>query len=344
MENRRKGIVLSYAKIVVNMVSGLLLSVLLLRQLGDAEYGIYQTVSAFAGNLVLLEFGMGTVMVRNLSACRGENGTQLELQHQATTIWTLAGGLCLLIALLAAAFCALIPWMYARTMTPLQLRQGQEILLLLTGHVVASFLAQTALGVLLAFEHYRFAAVEGMVRTVLRVVVLAVGLCYWQDARLVAAADMVLSIAGLAVTWCYTGKKTGVFLHFGVPDQGILRSVLPLATAIFLQAIVNQAYHNVDKMLIGALLSPERVAVYAVGLYIFSVFSSLTTVPISLYGPRIVQSVQRGEALLPQLRQPCRLTALIGGGVLFGFLAAGRPFVRLFYGQAYLQAGPLRCC
>lgn len=338
MHTRNRGILLSYVKIIVNMVCGLLLSVALLRLLGDTEYGIYQTVAAFANYLVLLEFGMGTVMMRNLSACRGENGDLAAMQRQVGTIWSMTGGLCLLIGAMAAGFYLLMPSLYARSMTAEQIAHGQEIFLWVVGHVVFSFLAQTAGGVLLALEHYSFSAVEGMIRTVARVVILLVALRACPDARYVAAADLVLSGISLAVTGAYCRRKTGIRLRFGRIEPAIARSAAPLAAAIFLQAIVNQAYHNVDKFLIGVLLSPESVAVYSVGLYIFGVFSSLTTVTISMYGPEIVQKHTKGETLLPQLVQPCRLTAVVGGMILFGFLAAGQQFICVFYGEGYGQA------
>ena len=41
---------------VVNMITGLVLSSFLLRALGDTEYGLYQTIASFATDLVLREF------------------------------------------------------------------------------------------------------------------------------------------------------------------------------------------------------------------------------------------------------------------------------------------------
>jgi O-antigen/teichoic acid export membrane protein len=45
-----------------------------------------------------------------------------------------------------------------------------------------------------------------------------------------------------------------------------------------------------------------------------------------------------GKQLAGEVIVPCRLTALVGGMVLFGFAAVGRQFVDLLYGRAYLQA------
>ena len=64
LNSRKTGIVFSYISNILNMVCGIYLSRFLLLQLGDTDYGIYQTVASFASYLVLLEFGTGSVMTR----------------------------------------------------------------------------------------------------------------------------------------------------------------------------------------------------------------------------------------------------------------------------------------
>ena len=338
MRSRNMGVVLSCGRILVNLVCGLLLSAVLLRVLGDTEYGVYQTVAAFANYLVLLEFGMGTVMVRNLSAWRAADASREEIQRQVGTLWTMAVCLGGVILAAAAVFYTLIPAVYAGSMTPLQIVHGQQIFAVLAGFVVLSFLSQTVSGVLLAFEHYRFAAIEGTVRTALRAVAILAAIGWQKNAMVIAVADLCFSGLSLAAMTIYCRRKTGLKLRLGPMDGAILRSAAPLALAIFLQAIVNQANNNVDKFLIGVMLTPEAVSLYSVALYIYGVFSALTTVPISMYGPAIQQCVEQKGDLLAQLMPPCRVAAVMGGAVLFGFVAVGRPFIRLVYGEGYLQA------
>ena len=66
------------------------------------------------------------------------------------------------------------------------------------------------------------------------------------------------------------------------------------------------------------------------------IFSSLSTIPISMYAPQVSMDMSRGiqkQELMKKLISPCRLTAMIGGTVLFGFIAAGKPFINLLYGK-----------
>lgn len=341
MKNRNLGILLSYLNTGLNMVCGLFLSSFLLRTLGAAEYGVYQAIASFANYLVLLQFGTGTAMTRNISMCLGRGTSKEEIDRNTATIWTVGCLLTLLILVVSVVFYSQIHNIYASTMTPNQIRQAQKIFVLAAAYLILSFLSQTISGVALAYEHYHFSSVIGIARNLLRTVMLVVWLRVNATALVIAQVDLILYGLIFAVMIIYCKVQFHISLRFGKVDRRVLATVAPFCVAMFLQTLVNQANNNVDKFLIGVMLSPESVSMYSVGMYIFSVFSSLTTIPISLYAPAVSKKIGSGIAAAQVSRElisPCRMTVFIGGGVLFGFLAVGRPFIALVYGEEYLQA------
>ena len=344
MHTRSKGIIISYLKIAANMVCGVVLSSALLRMLGDTEYGIYQTVAAFANYLILLEFGVGTVMIRNISMCRGRRAGEVEIQRNINTTWTLTGLLSLLLLVVSVLFYYLIPWIYSKSLSPEQIRHGQYIFVFIIGYLFLNFLMHTVNAVIFAFEDYTYGSLQSIFRTLVRAVLLLVLLLWYKNAVVIAVVDLALSVVCLCGSWLYCRRKLKVKIRFGKCDLSILRASVPLAIAVFLQGIVSQANNNVDKVLIGVMLSPESVSLYSVALYIYSVFSSLVNVASSMYIPAVTQKVGqgvKGKELAQYLITPCRLTALTGGLVLFGFAALGGQFVEILYGQNYLVAWPL---
>ena len=86
MKSRKWGIIVSYINTALTMVTGLYLSSFLLRVLGDTEYGVYQTVASFANYLVLLEFGTGSVITRNLSLCYSQGADKETIERNASKL------------------------------------------------------------------------------------------------------------------------------------------------------------------------------------------------------------------------------------------------------------------
>ena len=340
MKNRKLGIVISYANTILNMLCGLFLSSYLLRILGQTDYGIYQTICSFANYLVLLEFGTGTVITRNIVRCRAAKREE-DIQKNISTVWTvsLILAVCLLIA--ALLFYGAIPRLYVNTFTQDQIVYAKKIFAFEAVYLLVSFLSTLPKGILLGFERYQMEPILAIVRLIIRTIALTLLVFYCRLAIVIVFVDLALSLAVLVFYMWYCKAEFGVRFYIKVFDKTIFVDALPLCVAIFIQCIVNQANNNVDKFILGIKFSPESVAIYSVGLYMYSVFSSLTTIPISMYAPQTIKAVERGisgRKLENFLVQPSRLIVLIGGTILFGFASVGRQFIVLVYGAEYVVA------
>lgn len=338
--NRNIGMALSYAYTFLNMLIGLFMSSFLLRMLGDIEYGLYQSISSFATYLVLLEFGTGTVMSRNVAIANNRDDMEC-LQKSVTTVWIMNVALAVVICLGSIIFYINIGNIYARTMTPGQVEYAQKIFLWIVGYLVCSFFLQTLNGLLLGMENYRFGQVLNILRLLLRTGMLVGAILLCKYAIVIAVTDCIIAAVAMVVTYIYC-KRT---YHFKIKvanfDKAVLKESIPLCVALLIQSLVNQANNSVDKFIIGIQMSLEAVALYSVAQYIYSVFSAVTTIPISMYLPQVAKDIGNkydGEKITQTLIKPSRLICYLGGMILFGFIACGKQFVAIVYGSEKVEA------
>ena len=340
MKSRAKGISLSYIYTLANTVIGIFMSAFIIRMLGQTEYGVYQTMTSFLTYLVLFEFGTGTIMTRNI-ALSSKDPDNFDVKSNYSTILIIAIGLSIVIALATGIFYAFIDRIYAITLTPAQIVYGKKLFLIIAVRTILSFLIQTLNGALLGFEQYTFGQITKLAYLIARTGLVVAALMIWPAALAVVIIDTGLTFIQLMITGWYVVSKINLHFSFKFFDKTIVIQALPLALAMFIQAIVNMANGNVDKFVIGILLSPEAVALYSVALFIYTTFSSMTTIPISMYIPQVADNMKKGlegEMLTETLVNPCRLIAIIGGAILFGFAAIGRQFIDLLYGKTYEEA------
>ena len=340
MKSRARGISLSYVYTLLNIVSGIFLSAFIIRMLGKTEYGVYQTMTSFLTYLVLFEFGTGTIMTRNLALCN-KNPHDKDVISNYSTIILITIILSCLIIVTAIIFYCNLDWIYAKTLTKEQIHYGQSLFLIMAVRTVFTFLIQSLDGALLGFEQYSFGQITKIVYILLRTFLVVALLLLVPSALTIVMIDTILTIVQLLITIWFCSVK--VRLHFSIRafDKEILLQSLPLAFAMFLQSVVNMANGNVDKFVISVTLSPEDVSVYAVGMFIYTAFSSMTTIPISMYMPQVASDMKKGlreDQLLDTLVRPCRLIAIIGGCLLFGFASVGKQFISIIYGKDYLEA------
>ena len=319
------------------MICGLFLSAFLLRTLGDTEYGIYQTISSFVNYLVLLEFGVSTVITRNIVSCRAQNN-EAEIQKNISTIWSMTCILAGIIVALGTVFYTFLGTIYSQSFTETQIKYGKQIFLIALAFLVASFFSNTLNGILLGYEKYSFQPIIALIRLLFRTILLIFLVLSFRKSIVIAYVDLFCVVVVDIWLIIYCRKTLNLSFSFQFFDKSIFISSLPLATAIFIQTLVNQANSNVDKFVIGIKLGPEEVAVYSVGLYIYSVFSMLTTIPITMYAPQVVKEISNGfnpNDVSTHLIPPSRLIVIIGGSIFFAFFAAGRQFISIVYGVSY---------
>lgn len=339
--DRGKGIVLSYLNTLLNMICGVFLSSYLIRSLGGTEYGVYQTISSFANYLVLFEFGTGTVMTRNIAVCRSKKSCDGEIKRNISTIWTVTVFLSVIIVIISFLFYSNIRKIYINTMSITQINYAKKMFLFLTAYLVISFYIQTVNGIILAFEKYSLLSLISVIKTIVRTGLLVAVIWTWKYAIMITIIDFSISAVIILFSMGYCKKVLNITFTIKYFDKTVFKSSIGLCVAIFLQVIINQSNNNVDKFLIGIKMAPNMVAIYSVGMYIYSIFSSLTTIPISMYAPEVARNYTNGlrkKELTNSLVEPSRLIVLIGGTVLFGFIAVGKQFICLLYGYDYINA------
>ena len=339
-QGRSRGIAISYTYTILNTVIGLFMSAYIIRMLGQTEYGVYQTMTSFATYLTLFQFGTGSIMTRNISLCRKDGSETRLYKKNTSTIWTVAVIQSAIIAIISIVFYLMIDSIYQRSLTVDQINYGKLLFLIVAFKMILSFFIQVLNGIILGCEHYSFSSVVQLVFLIVRTGLVVALLLFKPFAIYLVILDSALEIIMFTFTYYYCWKKLEASFSIKYFDKKIFMNALPLAMALFLQTIINLTNSNVDKFVIGILMSPEAVSVYSIGMFVYTTFSSLTTIPISMYMPKIAADMREGKQgaeLTKSLIQPCRLIFLIGGLVLFGFITIGRQFISIVYGNDYRE-------
>jgi O-antigen/teichoic acid export membrane protein len=79
-----RNILTSYAASVVGMITGLVVTPLLVRHLGSTNFGLWVLIGSLAGYIGLVEVGIGTATAKRVAECRatGDNKRLEEVLEQ----------------------------------------------------------------------------------------------------------------------------------------------------------------------------------------------------------------------------------------------------------------------
>ena len=76
MNQKKAGVLLSYGQTALSTLISLTYTPVMLRLLGQSEYGLYTLVNGFVSNLSLLSFGMGSAYMRYYSRAEVQDGEE----------------------------------------------------------------------------------------------------------------------------------------------------------------------------------------------------------------------------------------------------------------------------
>ena len=344
------GSLLSYAQMFLGVIISLLYTPVMLKLLGQSEYGLYNTVSSTISMLSLLNLGLNSGYIRYYSRYKQDNDTE--------SIWKLNGlfliifSIIALIALACGSFLTFnLNLVFADGLTLEEYRIARILMLLMTCNLAISFPMSVFSHIISANEKFVFLKIVSIIKTVISpLVTLPLLLMGFRSIAMVAITLLFSIITDIIYTY-YVVKKLNNRFVFHDFEKGIFRSLFSYTTFIAINLIVDQLNWNVDKILLGRYKGTAVVATYSVGYMLYQYYMMFSTSISSVFTPRIHRIVQetkddavlRKEQLSSIFVKVGRIQFILLGLVSSGILFFGKEFITIYwagtqYGDAYYVA------
>lgn len=338
MRNQKKvGALLLYITTIVNTFISIFLTPFILNALGDSEYGIYRTISALTGQLALMSIGIGTITAVYVAKYNIRNDKNVVVEKE--NFLSIAIFTSMLIAVLVLVFGYLLYFnidkLYQNTLTEKQLKLMKTLFVILVINIAVYLFRDVFVGIVNGYEKFIYGNSIKLLRIVIRTLLIVLLISLDFKSLGLALADLIVSIAMIISDLIYCFSVLKVKVKFRYFDKELFKSIFTFSIAIFLQAIVNQVNQNLDSVILGAMIIPERVAVYSLALTLYIAFNSLSSALSSLFTPEASKLIQNNvdkqklmDFCIKVGRYQLLLTSLITGG----FIVVGKEFVNMWVG------------
>ncbi len=338
----KMGSFLSYAQMALGLLIGILYTPLMIRALGQSEYGLYNTVSSTISMLSLLSLGFGSGYIRYFARYKKENDQE--------SIYKL-NGLFLLIFLvigLVALGCGLflsenLTLVFDEGLTAEEYRIARVLMLLLTFNLSVSFPMSVFVSIISAHERFVFLKTLGMLKTVVGpLVTLPLLLLGYKSIAMVAVTVGITLFTDLLYGYYVIRRLRMRFVFRGFP-RGIFRELFTYTVFIAINILVDQLNYNVAKILLGRFRGTGAVAIYSVGYTLYTYYMMFSTSVSGVFTPRVHHLIERTSsdpaaqrsALTDLFTKVGRIQFLILGLIATGVIFFGRPFIAIWAGEGY---------
>lgn len=341
--NLRLGAVLSYVGIGCSILSGVLLTPLILRSLGQSAYGVYHMAGALIGYLSLLDLGFGEVISRYVSRyrLRRQEAAQANFLGHCVLFY---GCAMMLSAAVGLMLWQMIPTLFGGTLSPEELATLKRVFLILLLNFTVTLPFSAFPSLLTAYEAFLFSRSLHLVMILLRFLMTIRFLGRGMGVYGLLLIEILLDLFMIVVQGIYLFGVLGVRVKLYRLDLRLLRQMLAFGFFLLLSSVVGRLQWQLGNMLLGALKSPEAVALLSLALQPVSYFRILSGVVAGLSLPRAVQTAEENaspEALTAFMVRVGRLQLMICGFLFIGFICVGDTFLRLWAGAEYGGAYPI---
>lgn len=340
INQRKAGVALNYVSEGVKIVTALVYTPLMLRLLGQSEYGLYQLTNSTVSYLSLLSLGFGSAYVRFFARYRAKSDEEgvSKLNGMFLIIFSVMAVICLGcgIALLSNAGA-----IFGTGLTTAELQKAKILLAILVVNMAISFPKSVFDCYVTAHEQFLYqkllSLASGILNPFLALPLLIIG---YGSVALVMIT-VLLNVASFASDVIFCFRKLKIKFVMKKFDFHLLKEMWTFTSFILLNQIIDQLNWSIDKLLLGRMIGTAAVAVYGVGGQINSLYIQTSISVSSVFTPKVNQIVAESddnEALLALMIRVGRIQFMIIVLVLSGFAFFGRAFIQLWAGDGYADA------
>lgn len=338
---KQLGVILQYSQMGLSILISFIYTPIMLRILGQAQYGLYNLSNSIISYLSLLSLGFGASYIRFYSRYKkdnDENGIK-KLNGLFLIVFMVMGAVALLGGLCLSCNVSLF---FNDTYTSEDLRIARVLMIFMSINLALSFPTSIFTSYVTSQEKFIFQKLLNMIKTVvspfLTLPILLMG--YGSIGMVVVTTIITVMVDATNILFCVYKLK----MSFDVrkPDFHLLKEIALFSAFIAINNIVDQINWATDKIVLGKVCSSAAVAIYAIGSQINSYYLSFSTAVSNVFVPQVNRIVisdksakQKNAQLTDLFTKVGRIQFIVLMLILTGFIFFGKYFIIKWAGDGY---------
>ncbi|MDU4892219.1 MAG: oligosaccharide flippase family protein [Clostridium sp.] len=331
------GIALSYISIMIKSVIELLYTPIMLRFLGQSEYGLYQLAYSTVSYLSLLSLGFGSAYIRYYSKYQSKNEKENidKLNGLFMIVFIFIGIMSLIVG---SVLVVNVDLLFGKSLSIAELNKSRILMAFLVINIALTFPSSVFQAYITAKEQFFFQRLINILTIILNpFLCLPLMLMGFKSIALVVIST-ILTITSLIINMWFCKYKIDMKFNYRNLNYKLLKEIGYFSFFIFINQIIDQINWNLDKFVLGAYSGTAGVAVYSLGATINNMYLQFSTSISNVFIPRVNKIVysRNGDRELTKLFTKIgRIQFLVLMLILTGYIFVGKQFMLIWGGNSY---------
>ena len=330
----KHGAIISYCALAINIVAALLYTPWMIREIGQANYGLYTLAISFI-SLFLVDFGVSAALTRFLSKYRAENNTfEAKRILGATYTVYLAIDLFILISLTVIYFN--LEWIYGELKSD-EMQTFKIIFLIVGTFNLISFPAITQNGILNSYEKFIELKICDLGRKFLAIIFVVLALWNKMGIIAVVCANVIAELIAILIKLYIINHSIRLKPSFRNLDKSIYKAIFSFSIWMTIISFAQKFVYNIAPTILGIVSGAIAISIYGPASSLGSYYYAVAVAVNGLFLPHVSRKiVQKKEEDIQRLMiQMGQFQMMLLGFVFATFVSIGKNFIILWLGEGF---------
>ena len=322
----KRGAVISYAALLVNIAFTLFYYPWMVQKIGQANYGLYNLAISLI-SLFMFDFGLSTAVSRFVAKYAAEN-RQEYADEFVGAVYKVYFAIDFLIAVILIVLYFFLDKIYVR-LTPEELKVFRNLYIIVAGFILISYPMTPLNGIISAYE--RFAPLKSceLINRFLSGILVIVALLMNAGVEVLVFAYAFTGVAVIAIKLWIVFRQTPLKVRFRTEHKDTYRNILTFSLWTLIVNLANRLATSSVPSILAMTSGSAAVALYSPAAAIEGYYYGIANAINGLFLPMIsrIISDKREEALLPLMTKVGRYQAAILGLLFAGLFCIGDDFM-----------------
>lgn len=342
---RKIGILVSFGMMLLEIVSALFLTPLLIRNFGQSEYGVYTLIISIASYLTLLDLGIGNSVVKYVSKHKANNQIA-ELNSFEGIITTFYVVIAIVTLAIGAILVTVFPNVFAKGFSADEIDLAQKLLSITVLNVAITLGTAGFYYTVIGDNNFLASKGVSLAATLLRITVSFIALMNGSTSLTIVIINTATNVGSRLIIVLYVLLKMKIRPSLKGVSKAQIKEVVFFSAFIFLQMLATQINSMTDNVLIGIVATDASalLAVYGIGATLKQYVGTLGGAVNGVLMPSVVKQVESNASsreIQEEMTRVGRIVFMLIGFAFCGFIICGREFIQIWAGAGYEDSYPV---
>lgn len=330
------GAIITYLTNACNIIISILITPIILKFVGNQEYGLYSLIYSMMAYFSVLDFGFGNAMIRYISKYKAENKDDKNINSLFLIIYLIIGVIAIIIGTIVYFNLNII---FGKSLTQQELEKINIMLIIFLINVALSFPLSIFDSYVMANEKFIFLKLINLLKIILYPFVILPLLIFGFKSITMVIVFVSLNLLSHICYAIYSlvKLKMKITLNIKKIDFSIFKEIIGYSFFIFLTLIVDTVFNNTDQVILGVVSGTTAVSIYSIANQIKNANNNFSTAISGLFLPNITKLFAKNETkkISDTFIKTSKIQLYIMLLILSGFFIFGKNFINLWVGKGY---------